>query len=1045
MKLVYTFTFLLSFFINLNAQVGGFYGVTFYGGENDGAIYKTDFQALNPQLLHSFQDTGNYYCGFRLNDAIYAGNNIVYGVSGGGKYNYGVLFEYNIITKKYTKRHDFSFLDGVGALSIAMAADSNIYGIAGNGGTTNGGTLFQFNPVTKVFVKKYDFVASGPCLPEGNIIFAPNGKLYGTTRYQNGTYVSNFFDYSIATNSLTFISNLSNLNLQTTAGLTLYNDTIIYGVVTGGTHSYIFKHNINSAVTNTVINLSSRNIKKAKSVLTKAPNGKMYSLSEEGGTYNRGTLYELDPNVHDSVKIDVAFTGTNGQNPISNLLLSSTGRFYGISPSNTVNYTGSLFSYKIGAAGITHHYYHIPNYAFSTVRIFDFNNSNIYFGDYTGDNYKGYVSQIDTTTYIATKQFDFGADYINSPVAGLAKAKNGLFYGVTEYNTRSKSSSILYEFNPYTKQVIKKIDLKDLKMISNEKTLTPSDSGFFFIARRGPTQDSVCIFEYLPQYNTIKMRCFISTGAGLAGSELTLGPNGNFYGLCNTGLYQFNPSTYTISVLTGVYGTSKLTLASNNKMYFVDEHGGVNFHGALYEYDPALNTSTKKKDFLAASTGSYLICDLVDVGGKIYGTATYGGTNSRGTIFEYNYATGVFTVRHNFTIALAGSGGPKGSLHKAASGKIYGFIDSGTYLGYNSSNQIYEFNATTFSVTTRSTFTGAFGVSYKNPKLLELPATQPPAFSYLNNYTYNLCEGSSISLELNSPNSTGYQWFRNGVVQPAQIADSLYFSAVTPLDSGNWHCVLQNSFGATISPSIRVNIYANPTISVTASTNTICQGENLTLTANGASSYEWDNGIINNQPFQVNVTDSFTVVGENMYGCKDTSGIKLTINPKPIVAFNNTNTAVCLTAGTKVPLNGGSPAGGIYSGNYCVNDTIIVDDVIANWGSGPIVYTYNYLDPVTTCSASATSTVMFSYCTLTTFYDVMGKDYKIYPNPGTGLYSVELSSEATIIIISTLGEIVYEKKAEKGYHSIDLSNNSNGIYFVNIKNEKQHSFKIVKQ
>lgn len=63
----------------------------------------------------------------------------------------------------------------------------------------------------------------------------------------------------------------------------------------------------------------------------------------------------------------------------------------------------------------------------------------------------------------------------------------------------------------------------------------------------------------------------------------------------------------------------------------------------------------------------------------------------------------------------------------------------------------------------------------------------------------------------------------------------------------------------------------------------------------------------------------------------------------------------------------------------------------------------------------------------------------IFPNPTTGLFNIDYSNTNSIKVINTLGEVIYEEKLDQlssGTKNIDLSNFANGIYFINVANDK---------
>ena len=62
----------------------------------------------------------------------------------------------------------------------------------------------------------------------------------------------------------------------------------------------------------------------------------------------------------------------------------------------------------------------------------------------------------------------------------------------------------------------------------------------------------------------------------------------------------------------------------------------------------------------------------------------------------------------------------------------------------------------------------------------------------------------------------------------------------------------------------------------------------------------------------------------------------------------------------------------------------------------------------------------------------------IYPNPTNGMFNVDFNKATSIQVIDLLGATVYNEKLEDPYagtKSIDLSNLSNGIYFICVYNE----------
>jgi uncharacterized repeat protein (TIGR03803 family) len=80
----------------------------------------------------------------------------------------GVLFQYNPLTNVYTKKIDFNgIINGSGPNgSLLIAANGKFYGTTSSGGRYNMGVLFEFNPTTVDLIKKSDFSEDTGKLPQ---------------------------------------------------------------------------------------------------------------------------------------------------------------------------------------------------------------------------------------------------------------------------------------------------------------------------------------------------------------------------------------------------------------------------------------------------------------------------------------------------------------------------------------------------------------------------------------------------------------------------------------------------------------------------------------------------------------------------------------------------------------------------------------------------------------------------------------------------------------------------------------------------------------
>lgn len=78
--------------------------------------------------------------------------------------------------------------------------------------------------------------------------------------------------------------------------------------------------------------------------------------------------------------------------------------------------------------------------------------------------------------------------------------------------------------------------------------------------------------------------------------------------------------------------------------------------------------------------------------------------------------------------------------------------------------------------------------------------------------------------------------------------------------------------------TISITVYPLPTVTAEASETTICSGGEVTLSGTGdAILYLWDGGVTDGEPFTLDETTTFEVIGENNFGCRSTDEITITV------------------------------------------------------------------------------------------------------------------------------------------------------------------------
>jgi len=94
--------------------------------------------------------------------------------------------------------------------------------------------------------------------------------------------------------------------------------------------------------------------------------------------------------------------------------------------------------------------------------------------------------------------------------------------------------------------------------------------------------------------------------------------------------------------------------------------------------------------------------------------------------------------------------------------------------------------------------------------------------------------------------------------------------------------------------SIQKDVEVIETVIVATLDTALCLGDTLFLSAKGALSYTWDNGLGagQNQDTTIAMDTMFIVTGTGLFGCTDLDTVNVTINPLPTVIASN-DTTVC--------------------------------------------------------------------------------------------------------------------------------------------------------
>ncbi len=856
---------------------GKLYGVTSSGGVYDGGvIYEVNpvTDTYTPKYEHGANLTTDGY-GFTSELLLY--NNEFYGTSSFGpnsvsfaatSYGAGVIFKWNPTTNVYTKLANFDSLVGGLPIGGLKLYNNKMYGVTNFGGLTSNGTIYEFDPSNNLIAKKYDFATNNLSTPSGSLFFHGN-SFFGACNKGGLNNLGVIYEWDPLNN-----------NFNVRANFDISGGNFIQGSFTEfNTKLYVLTASGGALGSGTLIEFNPSNFNAIKQIDFGGSNGaspfgdllvynnELFGTTRLNGANSAGTLFKYNVTTTLYTKLH-DFNGLNGDSPYSNLNLQNN-KFYGstllggsanagvvytFNPSNNLVTKIEDLNGSDGNTGIG--------------SLISFNNKFYGIDSLGGQFNKGVLYAFDIQTGEFNDLHSFNGANGERPNGELTVA-NAKLYGTTK-SGGANGIGILYDFDPSNNTFTKHYDFVLAIGSTPVGRLSEFGGKLYGCARLGGgVGNRGSIFEYNLTTNVVANKINLSVPNGVnPNSGMVLFSNNKFYGTTENGgsgggvsgvLFEYNPNTNGYSAKVQFNSANALGNKPNNelaiygnKIYGITRNVAANGVGAIYKYDPSLNSAIKLHDFASASTGS-IANGLCGVNGKIYGTCMNGGINSNGTLFELDTLTNSVFVKHNFILA---------------SGR--------TPIG---GNLITVLNP-----------------NY-NPVITNIPSVNNGCNNIVGEsiFTVNDLDNDTIAFMLSSSNTTLIPNVNLSVIKLAANQYKLLYAPIAgQTGSSNVFVTANDGYGGTDTATISVNVFLAPIVNASASTDTICSGSPVILNGSGAINYAWNNSVINNTPINPTATTTFIVTGIDANNCSDTAQITILVNPLPTILINTNTDSVCI-------------------------------------------------------------------------------------------------------------------------------------------------------
>jgi hypothetical protein len=191
------------------------------------------------------------------------------------------------------------------------------------------------------------------------------------------------------------------------------------------------------------------------------------------------------------------------------------------------------------------------------------------------------------------------------------------------------------------------------------------------------------------------------------------------------------------------------------------------------------------------------------------------------------------------------------------------FASSPAGLTINSSNGVI--NTDTSTPGDSNPYTITYTASTGETATAQVTIKNLPNIIITPNPSLSVCDGSSATLTASG--GVSYLW-----------SNSSTQAQITVSSSGTYSVTGTGSNGCQNTASAAFTVNPLPTISISASSTSICAGDSVTLTASGGTSYLWGGGQTAN-PLTVTpgATTTFSVTGTDSNGCQNTADQQITV------------------------------------------------------------------------------------------------------------------------------------------------------------------------
>ena len=325
-----------------------------------------------------------------------------------------------------------------------------------------------------------------------------------------------------------------------------------------------------------------------------------------------------------------------------------------------------------------------------------------------------------------------------------------------------------------------------------------------------------------------------------------------------------------------------------------------------------------------------------------------------------------------------------------------------------------EINNTT---TTTYTFTPTSGQC--STATLSITINPLPTVT-INSVPTNICLGQKLTLT--GAGAQSYSW-NNNVINSISFTPTL--GTLNYIVTGT-----ETTNGCTNTANVSVTTHSFPTVVANASSTMLCTGQQLTLSGSGSQIYNWDNSVANAVAFTPSLgTKTYTVIGDNGYGCTNTNKISVTVNQSPTVTATASSTTIY--EGKSVTLTGSGAQS--YTWNNGITNGVAFKPLV-----GAITYT---VTGTASNKCTNTANVLVTVLSSVGLEDLnLNDSFNAYFNNATDELiinaTIDKASNIIVTLINSAGQEIYNQKyisyIGEFNSNINVNTFETGVYILKI-------------